>query len=462
MTSRERLAGSFRDPSGFLFFRDGQLYRQINARYREAYDHLLSSGLYERLVREELLIAHEEADVAPADPSVAYRVIQPERLRFVSYPYEWCFGQLKDAALTTLHIQKLALAAGMTLKDSSAYNIQFVRGRPVLIDTLSFERYEEGEPWVAYRQFCQHFLAPLALMTYRDGGLGRVLRVHLDGLPLPLTAALLPFRARLNPGLFVHIYLHASAQRRYAGQPVRTTRARRRMSRNALLGLIDGLEGAVRNLRWEPKDTEWGDYYEASAGHYSAEALAHKQDLVERFLGRAAPQHLWDLGANTGRFSRLASDRGIPTVAFDVDPAAVERNYRQSVAQGETHVLPLLIDLTNPSPGIGWENQERASLLERGPADAALALALIHHLAIGNNVPLEQLAGFFHRLCRWLIIEFVPKDDPQVQRLLAARTDIFPDYQEERFREIFAGRFQVHARERVSDSPRSLYLMEAR
>jgi hypothetical protein len=450
--------GSFRDPSGFLFCRDGLIYRQVNDVYREDYDHLMESGLYEDLVGAGLLIPHQEVQIEPAQSERAYKTIRPELIGFVSYPYEWCFSQLKDAALTTLKIQKRALDYGMSLKDCSAYNIQFMRGKPVFIDTLSFERYEQGQPWVAYRQFCQHFLAPLALMAYKDIRLNQLLRVYLDGAPLDMASSLLPLRTRFRLSLLFHIHLHARAQKRFADKSVDTSR--RRLGRWGMLGLIDNLESAVRRLRWRPKGTEWADYYEDT--NYSSDSLAHKSQIVAGFLDTINPHTVWDLGANVGMFSRLASDKGIETISFDIDPAAVEKNHLECVKRGETKLLPLVIDLTNPSPGIGWDNAERTSLSQRGPADAVLALALLHHLAISNNVPLGMIASFLRSLCNWLIIEFVPKTDSQVQRLLSSRKDIFPDYTQLAFEEAFGQYFSTENAVGIRGSERTLYLLRRR
>ncbi len=455
-----RLAASFRDPSGFLFKQQGQLYRQVNQIYQPHYDHLMASGLYQQLVERGLLVQHQEVAMAAPEPGLAYKVIQPELLAFISYPYEWCFRMLKAAALTTLTIQKMALQKGMTLKDSSAYNIQFQHGRPLLIDSLSFETYREGNPWVAYRQFCQHFLAPLALMAHADVRLNRLLALYVDGLPLELTASLLPGRTRWNLGLNLHIHLHAAAQKRYANRAVKPGAASAKMSRISFLGLIDSLESTVNKLNWKPANTEWGDYYTASASHYTSAALQHKRQVVGQFIEKIAPKLVWDLGANTGEFSRQASQRGIFTLAFDIDPAAVDINYQTIQQKKETHLLPLVMDLTNPSPALGWHHHERSSLLERGPADAVLALALIHHLAISNNVPLDALAAFFHQAGCWLIIEFVPKEDSQVQLLLASRLDIFAHYHQQGFEEAFGRYFKIHESVHLTDTGRILYLME--
>ena len=452
------VAGSFRDPSGFVFSKEGLVYRQINRSYQEDYDQLMSSGLYEELVADDLLLPHSEVGLEYAVTDDAYKVIEPEQVAFISYPYEWCFSQLKQAALLTLDVQTRAFDHGMSLKDSSAYNIQFHDGKPTFIDTLSFEKYREGRPWTPYRQFCQHFLAPLALMSYVDIRLHRLLRVHLDGIPLDLASRLLPVRTWVNFGLLSHVHMHAKAQERFADKAVSSSDGRR-VGRTAFLGLIDGLRSAVNKLKWRPGGTEWHDYYAIS--NYSDAALESKKELVASMLSDVtpAPASVWDLGANTGLFSRIASDRGIRTVSFDVDPAAVEENYRQMVEHRERNILPLVLDLTNPSPGIGWENRERMPLHRRGPADIVLALALIHHLAISNNLPFRKIAHFFDQVCRSLIIEFVPKSDSQVQKLLATREDIFSEYEQGAFEREFGEFFEIRRSEVIPGTDRVLYLM---
>jgi len=457
MIADASVPGSFRDPSGFLFRRDGRLYRQVNESYRSDYDRLMESGLYRDLTEEGLLVPHDETS-EPQMSGGGSIVIQPETIPFISYAYEWSFSQLQDAALATLSIEKKALEHGMSLKDASAYNIQFRGCRPVLIDTLSFEQYREGEPWVAYRQFCQHFLAPLALMSHTDVRLSQLLRVNIDGIPLDLASHLLPSKTRLALGLATHIHLHAQAQRRYADKPVKP--AGRKMSRMAFLGLIDNLESTAKKLTWKPVGTEWGDYYAAT--NYSDASLEHKAQILADCLERVNPKTVWDLGANTGRFSRIAADRGIPTVAFDIDPAAVEHDYLDCRKRDEKNLLPLLSDLTNPSPAIGWQNRERQSLIERGPCDTALALALVHHLAIGNNLPFNMIVDFLAGICRTLVIEFVPKSDSQVKRLLATREDIFPAYTREGFEQAFSARFAIIVSSPVKGSERTIYLMELR
>lgn len=452
-----KVAGSFRDPSGFLFRRDGVLYREVASGYRKNYDLLMGSGLYKALVSEGLFVPHEEVDPGIGTPG-AYKVICPEKVPFISYPYEWCFSQLRDAALLTLKIEERAVAFGMSLKDASAYNVQFHRGRPVLIDTLSFEEYSEGRPWVAYRQFCQHFLAPLALMAHKDVRLNQLLRVYIDGIPLDLASSLLPFAARFDLSLAAHLYLHSKAQGHYGSKGIKPPSGG--FSKLSLMGLIDNLASAVKGFRLKMRPTEWGEYYQDT--NYSTESIDLKARSVSDFLDMIKPGSVWDLGANTGLFSRIAGEKGARVVSFDIDHAAVEKNYSECVKNKETGILPLLIDLTNPSPGIGWENKERMTLSERGGADAVLALALIHHLAISNNIPLARIAEYFGTLGRALIVEFVPKSDSQVKRLLASREDIFPEYTKESFEREFGRSFAIKASRGIPGTERTLYLMEKR
>ena len=454
-TGNSYLPSSFRDPSGYLFTREGELFRQVNQSYKEEYGQLINSGLYNELVNSGLLIPHREVDAQPPEPQKAFKIIKPEPLDFVSYPYEWCFSQLKDAALATLEVQKTALSYGMTLKDASAYNIQFHKSRPVLIDTLSFDIYHEGQPWIPYRQFCQHFLAPLALMSKGDVRLNQLLRVHLDGIPLEMASVLLPRSTYLKFSLLSHVHLHARSQKHLSSRKREAQRGK--MSRLSLLGLIDNLQSAVSRLKFK-SSSHWADYYDECI--FSRQYLEDKKKYISDFVSKVEPRNVWDLGANTGLFSRIPAGQGIHTVSMDIDPLCVEGNYLEARQKGETSILPLFIDLTNPSPGIGWENTERLSFLQRGPADMAVALALVHHLAISNNLPLSKIASFFNDICRKLVIEFVPKEDPRVQELLSSREDVFPNYTRECFENEFASYFSIEEQVRLGDSQRLLYLMK--
>jgi ribosomal protein L11 methylase PrmA len=414
------------------------------------------------MVDHQWLVPHDEVQLPEGSPAEDYLDLRPELIEFISYPYEWAFSQLQDAALLTLDVQELALARGMVLKDASAYNVQFRRGRPVLIDTLSFETYVDGTPWQAYGQFCRHFLAPLALMSGRDVRLGQLSRIHLDGIPLDLASRLSPWRSYLRLGLLLHLHLHAWSVRRYARRSGNAPApAKPRVDKRSLLAILGSLRSTVRRLKWRPERSEWIDYY--VGGHnYEPATLGYKADQVVAYLRLVRPARVWDLGANLGLFSRLAAREGAQTVAFDVDPACVERHYLELRRDQEGRVLPLLLDLTNPSPSIGWSNRERPSLLDRGHPDMALALGLVHHLAISNNVPLEVVASFLSSLAPHLVVEFVPKTDSQVRRMLATREDVFPGYHRAGFEAAFGQHFTIERCHPLPESERVLYLMRRR
>jgi hypothetical protein len=416
-------------------------------------------GLYGSLADEHLLVEHEEASLELAADRGAEAVIRPRELAVISYPYEWCFSQLREAALLTLELQARALGASMWLRDASAYNIQFDAGRAILIDSLSFEVADVARPWPAYRQFCQHFLAPLAVMAYRDVRAGLMLRDFIDGLPLDYAAGLLPARTRLRPGLLAHLHLHARAQRAAARSAATGQPTRRRMTRLQHDALLDSLRRTIEGLRWQPGG-HWITYGHQTS--YTERAAASKRETVRRFLETAGGSLIWDIGANVGTYSDLAASPGRHVLAFDQDAASVESHWRRLDANTRASVLPLVMDLTNPSPALGWALEERRSLLDRGPSDVIMALALVHHLAIGGNLPLPRISALLARTGRRLIVEFVPKEDPMTQRLLAARRDIFPGYTLEAFRAAFAADFRVVEEAPVEDSLRTLFLMERR
>ena len=449
---------SFRDPSGFIF-RDenGTILRQINRSYEQDFQCLKDSGLYDSLVKDGLLIDHKEIDISNALTDDAICVIEPRPLPVISYPYEWCFSAFRDAALLTLKIQERALAHGMTLKDATAFNVQFTGAKPIFIDTLSFKKYEEGEPWQAYNQFCQHFLAPLALMSKTDVTLNRMMALHLDGVPLDLACKMLPLRARFSLGLYMHLFLHAKMVNKHSDTSTEATQKKATLSLSRLKALIENLKGTVKSLKYSPGGTEWADYYENTS--YSDDGMAEKRKVVSELISQANPKTSWDLGANTGVFSRLASEASDSTVAWDIDPSCVEKCYRALKKEKNLKIQPLLLDLTNPSSSIGWAHSERMSIADRGPVDLVMALALIHHLAIANNVPLGSVAKFFAQLGKHLIIEFVPKTDPQVVRLLRAREDIFDTYTQSDFESDFQEYFTIASQKEVGSDGRVLYLM---
>lgn len=446
---------SFRDRSGFLFYYENEIYRIINFSYKKQYEKFMNSELYQKLEEKNLIITHSEIENLDIDCDY-YKIIKPEKIPFISYPYEWSFSQLKDAALLTLRIQKAAMKYGMTLKDGSAFNIQFHNGHPIFIDTLSFEIYEEGQIWKPYKQFCQHFLAPLALISKKDVRLNLLSKIFIDGIPIDLAAKLLPKTTFGNFGLMAHIHAHAKSQKHYEDKDAKIKQ--KTLSKRSFEGLIESLKSSIEKMAWNEDNTEWGDYY--SDTNYTEKSFEEKKQFISLAIDQVKPKLVWDMGANTGVFSRLASTKGINTISYDIDPLAVEKNYLLSSQNSEQNILPLILDLTNPSSGIGWNHNERMSIIQRGPADMVFALALVHHLAISNNVPLNKLAEFFSQISKFLIIEFVPKSDSQVKRLLLTRDDIFENYDEKNFEIEFSKFFKIINSKKILDSERTIYIME--
>lgn len=446
-----------KDPSGFLFFRDGVIFRQINLSFRKNYGHFIKSGLYEKLVSMKLLISHSEVSNRYRKTDRTYKIIRPHPVPFISYPYEWCFSQLKDAALTTLKIQKIALDYGMSLKDASPFNIQFVDGSPKHIDTLSFEIYRQGKPWIPYRQFCQLFLSPMLLACYKDIRLLNLLRIYHNGLPLDLVSSLLPAATYLNPSILTHIHLHAKSYK-FAGGKLNLEK-RNSMSCNALMGLLDSLESVVSNLHLLEKSSRWEHYYGDNS--YTPRAFKNKKEIVSSYLKDVVDGRVLDLGANTGEFSRLTARKKLDTISLDNDAKVVELNYLACKKEQEVNIMPLVGDITSPTPGTGWETNEFFPLTGRIVCETVMALALIHHIVIAGNISMERLAQYLYRLCKKrLIIEFIPKSDTQVEEMLRFREDIFPDYNKDNFLKVFGKYFAVIDSQKIQDSQRVIFCLD--
>lgn len=445
--------GSFRDPAGHIFVNNKSVFRSIHHNYQTNYDYLIKSGLFEHLTKNNLLVSHEELSV---HNDGAYKTIKPKVIPFISYPFEWTFSQLKDAALLTLEIQEIALSYGMTLKDASAYNVQFIGSKPIFIDTLSFEIYNPSKPWVAYRQFCQHFLAPLALSSHVDIRINHLLRQFLDGIPLDFASKLLPTKTKLNFSLLTHLHLHAKSSAYYADKKVAL--GNKVFSKHSMLALIDSLKNAIKSLTFKMPKTQWGDYYDNT--NYSKEAFENKLTIIKGYLEKIKPQEVWDMGANSGIFSNLAAMQNAYTLSFDFDHVAVEKNYLESKEKNSKNILPLVLDITNPTPSLGWHHQERNSLLKRGPAEMVFALGLVHHLVITNNIPLHLIAYFLKDIGKYLVVEFIQKDDSQVQRLMFNKQDNNHQYCEDSFEYAFANYFTIVDKSHIEQSKRVLYLME--
>lgn len=454
--------GSFRDPSGYVFHSDNKIFRTINEVYRPHWEK--AEAFLRSLAKEGLLLPFEY--VEPVEGS--WKTIEVEKLPFISYPYEWSHEQLKDAALLTLELQRRALDQGLILKDASAYNVQFKGGKPVFIDHLSFEMREDDSPWIAYQQFCTHFIAPLAVMSSVDLRCGHLSQLWMDGIPLDIAAAMLPKKKRRHPGLQFHLVLHAKLQNKYSDAEKHADKAKEaKATVDYLKGLADSLERLIKSKAISMPDvsTEWGDYYTFT--NYSDEAAEQKRVMVEELARRfGSDGFAIDLGANNGHYTRVIAPYFSQVAAVDIDPVAVNRHYlalKDPKAPG--NVLPLIIDLANPSPSIGFNNAERASFAERCKADFIVALALIHHIRITAGIPLALIAEFFSSLLSEegvLVLEFVPKEDSQTKKLLALRQDIFFDFDLDQCVELFSPYFECVSVDAIPNTHRHLLLLKKR
>jgi SAM-dependent methyltransferase len=451
MAARQPIPSSYRDPAGFVIADEGIYKRVITTRGVNDFDFYLQSGLHTELVREGLVLDFEEETV-PAEEHWK-RLLIPEQLRFVSYSYEWSFDQLKDAALLTLAIQQKALRRGLSLKDSSAYNVQFRGSKPVFIDTLSFER-NRGGPWIAYEQFCRQFLGPLALMSYGNPDAARYLKADLDGFPLDQVSRSLPKRSYLRAGPLLHIHLHARALRKQSETP----QPEARLSNGFAVSLVDSLVNAVERLRPPSYAKTWTDYYPQSR-FYPGNAIDAKRKAVHVLTAGLRPSLVFDLGANTGVFARDITLSGVSSIAFDSDPGCINHLYLEERTRPDSRILPLVMDMANPSPPLGFGLKGTLSLFDRPQADLVLCLALVHHLRFTGNLPLRNIADFLARLGRRLLIEFVPGEDPATSALLHGR-DRFDDYTPTGFEDAFRRHYHLRAQHAIAGSERTLFLFE--
>jgi hypothetical protein len=446
---------SFRDQHGRVFLKNGNIYRAVFINYKPQFDHLMHSGLYEALVNQKLIVPHiklldNNMGLEWPDSEI-YCVLQPELIQTITYPTEWCFSQIKDAAITTLKIQLLALEYGMILKDASGFNIQFQNGLPVLIDILSFDFIKEGFPWIAYKQFCEHFLNPLILVSKVSPDLRSL--YGIGGISLELTNAILPTRSKFSWGIFLHIVLHSKAKTKFTKNKV-NQRNPRIFTTAYFKRLTDSLKDTVQSVELEAK-TQWSDYYSTDV---SKNYLSTKRIVVENCLkGIGRINCLWDVGANDGEFSRLAAKYSAEVISLDSDLSSIEFNYNLIKENSINNLLPLLIDITNPTASVGWNNSERDSFFARSRADTLMMLAIIHHLVIQKGIPFSKIADFAKEKCDNLIVEFVPKDDPKVIILLQNREDVFLDYDLVNFKAIFLQHFEIISEHLIEDSKRVIF-----
>ena len=453
--------GSFRDRTARVFYHDGKILRGLNETALKEWQALSATRFYQRFSTAGAIVPTQRETSRSIPFSASDQqwagVLEHEKLPFVSYPYEWSFEMLRDAALLQLDLVLAGLDEGIGLKDASAYNIQWKGASPVFVDVASFYKRTEGEPWVGYRQFCQMFLYPLLLQAYRDVPFQPWMRGNIDGMDAEVCLNLLSARDYLRGGVLAHVYLQAKAQKAYNSttRDVRADLSKAGFDKRIIKANAERLRALVAGLQWKPQQSTWSDYLKC--GHYEASDAAQKREFVRGVAGLRQWNLAWDIGCNVGVFSRIVAERAQSVVAMDADHLAIDKLYQALKSEKVPNILPLIVNVTDPSPNLGWRNMERKRINERGNPDLVLALALIHHVVIGGNIPMAEFVQWLRDLGGDLVIEFVTRQDPMVVTLLRNKEDHYADYDEQVFERELAARFTIAKREPLGSGTRVMY-----
>ena len=449
--------GSFRDPESRVFYAGDDVYRALSADGLSDFEALEATGLLdgERVVRTE-----RASDIAALRGLLVHEpagVLRHERIPFVSYPYEWTFSMLKDAALLQLDLLLAGLEHDMVLKDSTPYNVQFTGAHPTFVDVGSFERIREGEPWVGYRQFCMLYLYPLLLQSAKRVPFQPWLRGSIDGIRPSEMRPLMNFRDRFRKGVFTNVILHAKLEKRYADRPQQVKdEVKRVFKKEMFVANVRKMRKLVERRRGIRPRASGPPTASATATRTTTRAA--RTSSCARWPRAATGTSSGTSAANNGRYSRIAAEGAPTVVAVDADQGPVELLYRDLREEGNEKILPLTMNLADPSPGLGWRGLERRSLPDRGKPDLVLALALVHHVAISANVPVKEFIDWLASLDTALVIEFPTREDPMVKKLLAPKRDgLHPDYELDFFERTLKEAFEVERSERLESGTRVLY-----
>jgi SAM-dependent methyltransferase len=453
--------GSFRDRDSQVSYDESGVLRFLSKQGLDDWNALASSALYSGFLESGHLVATELAEsVAPQNGWSA--VLRHERVPFVSYPYEWSFSMLKDAALLELDLVLAGLDEELILKDASPYNVQWHGTHPVFIDIGSFERLRAGEPWAGYRQFCMLFLYPLLLQAYRGVSFQPFLRGSLEGIEPGVCRRLLRLRDLIRPGVLSHVVMHERLERRHGsrGGNLRGELQAAGFGSQMVRANVTRLRKLVSRLDPPHIVSAWSDY--GTCNTYSDAESERKAEVVRATARALQPKLVWDIGCNDGRYSRIAAEHSRHVIAMDADPTTVDGLYRSLAAEGNRSILPLVVDVADPSPALGWRNLERKTVIERGRPDLTLCLALVHHLSITRNIPLRSFLEWLRSLDSVLLVEFPAPEDPMVRRLLdAKRPGTHADYDRETFEQLLAELFTVESTIELS-STRTIYCARPR
>ena len=454
--------GSFRDPAGQVFYHSNKVYRIVKQTGKKRIDFLNSKDLINKssknnfLIESRLLNGQEIKDLGFKNEEI---IFEHKKIPYVSYPYEWSFSQLKAAALHHLDFNLFLLDQGATLIDASAYNIQFIGSKPIFIDLLSIKEYIEGEYWYGHKQFCENFLNPLILTSKKGVQFNNWFKGNLEGIPTSDLNNLLNFLDKFSYNIFVHVYLLNKFENKYKDQNKEVKiNLKRKFPKNNFISMLKQLRSFIKNLKPKKIKTVWENY--SVANTYEKSEENEKVKIVKKFINENKFNKIIDLGCNDGFYSKIAVNENTNfVVGFDYDPISIDRAFND-LKKNQTNFLPLIFDATNPSSNIGWNESERKSFNKRVDFDALLALAFEHHLVIAKNIPLLDAINWLISLAPKGLIEFVPKNDETIQKMIKFKGDIFPDYNENNFKNCIEKKAKILSITQITSSGRKIYQYE--
>jgi len=454
--------GSFRDRTSRVLLHDGHVFRVLDQNALQEWRHVKEQGFYKECVKSHNVINSREHKLSKFNISSYLThqweaLLEHERIPFISYPYEWSFEMLKDAALLHLDLLHQALSSDILLKDSTPYNIQWRGTSPIFIDTASFIKSLDSTAWSGYRQFLSAFLFPLMLQSYKGIPFQPWLRGCLEGIDASDLRRAMSIRDLFRPGVLMHVVLQAKLQDRYnkSVNNAQDTLRNAGFNKELIIHNVVNLKRIINMLQWKQSRSTWSNY--VNEHNYSSKDMEEKKTFVRKIISLNKYKTVWDLGCNTGTFSQIAAKNAEYVVAIDYDPLTIDHLYRSFKDTNNTKILPLVGNLTDPSPGIGWRNMERKPLLERGKPDLIMGLSLIHHLVIGANVPLDEVIQWFAEAGSDLLIEYVDRKDLMTQKLLLNKEDHYSDYTQDNFEQLLAKHFINVEKKPLESGTRTLY-----
>ena len=469
-------SGSFRDPVNRVYEIEAangesrpRILRGLSAEALSNFQQLEGQGFYRQAVKRGQIVqtdvlAGDDADAQAVLADGWAGVVEHTAIGFVSYPYEWTFAMLKDAALLQLKLLETSLENGWTLKDATPYNIQWLGARPVFIDIGSFEPWVEGDPWVGYRQFCSMFLTPLMLRAHLGIDHLPLLRSCLDGIAPTEAIKYFPGLKRLRKGVLSHVYFPARVEASIASRerdaaPAQQRKAPRQ-SKAMVVGLVQSLARLVTKLNCNIDHTDWSQYDRTHS--YQSDDFEAKKAFVAKHAASGQRHYAWDIGCNTGTFSRIVGEHCEQVVSLDGDHDAVEQLYQAEKQNPQSNILPLVMNLANLSPGQGWDGGERMAFDRRRQPDLVLCLALIHHVRLSANIPNRLFLQWLRSLESDVIIEFVTREDEMVIKLLTNKKEQYADYNLEQFVAEASELFTIEDRQPLKGGKREIFYLRPR